>query len=1103
MVDVFSMPGFQRDAVDDSLQRTLRQPEVMGVVSAPLDDELEPSLPRRISSGAGEVFLAEVLMDDIRLAERPRYLVEGGVGTGKSTLLEHLRYLLAERALKMPSAPIPVRLEARDIAEGVSTALGKSVPSLDPRVLEANHAFVYFVDGLDEVEQRRALAVQEHLRTLSARPSTFAMVLAGRPRTSYVQVPPGFQSLQVMPWKWAQVREFLAKWREQDPEAVAFLERSQRLEALFPVLSQPLTATFVLLLAHEEPKLLESRAELFQGIVEKLFRDWVVSRVNSPGEVALHWNQMAPAFKRLALSSLRSEKEYLSRGELRRLISCNATELGIELGDAAHRRFGLLVLQPDFTYRFLFKGLAEYLAGAALLDEGEDALRATAMARWGQEPVRHAIGLGVRRHGVAWGIEFIRSLVPGPSFKVYEFRKALVAVQSALDLGDAGASLAEPIATVLASALTQESSVWAGSVVANLGRQLAREGGTIWDALLSKLRPRILTKGAPASWFKAQRAWPRERWLDSLSHRDPEVRCVVIEKLAAWVNEPAVRDVLFEQVHDPTRLPFLVAPAYCAGRVLRSACRDEDFSGRLESLVSCARVGGQLLGGAAAFALRPGEAPAEVLVARLKDVANGGLILWDVVDELAALPDGRTSLDEHWPEWSIQPRGDTAFLPNSAPPVQGELSELPPLSRAALDQISRVVVPGLIIEERRRSAQVQLNDQLVEFPSRMVCEAALDYPEVAIAWVKSRGPLLVTQESELLLAEAAAQHPNLRATLLTQWSQLREQGKGSSSFPGGAFSHLVEQGDDEAATAYAEWLDVTTWLKMSFSFVFFWPAALRHPKVRPVAIRKSLEAWTAFHDGTETEASRRVHLSGNVMASILRALRPAWEGQTDLQSRLIEMGRNGSARDVTHALAVYSAAPYPQELAESLVDRFDALHSEVGKTDPWLVGACLDWVVRVGIADRMIASLEAVFVSNGWPRYLAAKALLGAVPKKAREVSARAAALWPLHWEPYFLPRSALSLLVRANPEAWSQQLKVVLSRETLPARPVFELARELVVHLDAAQRSVCLQVLYERLVHKAPPRWLRDSWRSDDNISFSDLFGRILFESGPIPRTP
>ncbi|WP_147441767.1 NACHT domain-containing protein [Corallococcus exercitus] len=1095
LAGVFAMPALHGALGGHFLPEALRNSEPMGEV-LPGENVEDSPLSDGISARVHDVQLVESLTADARLVDCPRFLVEGEVGTGKSTLLEHLAFVLAERARSDAGAPIPVKIDARLLAEDLATAVQRMFPALDARVLESHSAgFIYLVDGLDEVGQRSASAVQGQLYQLDGKASTRAMVLAGRPLAGYVQPPPGFNRLQVVPWSRAQVQAFLSRWREVDPHAIEALDLEHRWEALAPMLTQPLTATFALMLAREEPEALRSRSSLFQGIAEKLFHDWARQRSVDGRDAPMKWSMMARSFQRMALKSLRSEREFVSRSDLRQFLGRDAADAVLEWIDAAHLHFGLLVWQPDQTYRFVFKGLAEHLAGAALLQEGDEAMRKAAHRRWGLEPVRHAIGLGAEKKGRAWAIEFIRSLLTDSKAPHPQLRLLLVSAYATLDLGAEGAVLAEPVAEALCEELTLETSSWRAGVFANVSRELLRQDGPPGKALLAKLLPRLRAEGRLADWYAAQMETAPSFWLRLLSQKDPEVRCVAIGKLTAKVDEPLVRGALSEQLLDGTRPHFARVPAYQAGLALRQAKRDDDFAARLPDIAYLAAHGGQLQGGAAALALKPGEVLPAVLVTAFKLMAQGGWVYREVLNELAATDEGRAALELHWPDWNAErhSRPQEIEAPKGEPRMAYGSKEAP-LSAATSRQLSRIVSPELV----GRRLGLTLSREFLAGPRRAqwVCEEAWDFPEAAVAWLESKERGTLTQASEFLLGEAALRHPSLRKALLELWARSHEE-RDRQLFPGNALSQLVGSGDEEAARVFAEWLDVTHWLKMAYHRLFLWPAALQHPNVRPVAIQKALETWTEFEVGSVDANGKRTTLWSGVMASVLGALRPAWEGHAQMEDKLLQLAREGSVQQLTHVLLVYYAKPRPPELAEILVQRFETLQEEDHAVEPSYIATCINWAQHAGLQKRLRPSLERIVTWYSWPRYVAASVLVESSPsEQARQLSQRTAEHWPEQWDGYSLSRSVLLILQRANPEAWIQRLMTLLKDEALSARAVFELARCFTRYPEHSQRKLLLENVHRRLIQGAPPRWLQRGVDSEDSISFEDLFHQILFES-------
>jgi hypothetical protein len=1090
--EIFAMPALRSSSEDEEPPRIPKKPTMTGNVFAPSEEEELPApLLERGLARTDELRLVELLRDPQRLAERPLFLLEGGVGAGKSTILEHLLFVLAERAQQEPEAPLPVRIESRRLAHGLAEAVAHGVPPIDPRLLQAHlPGVIYLVDGLDEVDPRRSRKVQECLDELSRQSSTVAMVMVGRPSTTYVEVPDRTVRLRIAPWSRAQLDDFLEKWHQHDPERVTALSPLVRNQALLPVLSNPLTATFALLLAKEEPEALKNRASLFRGIVGRLFSDWVKHREPPEGAPRPSWATIAPAFRQLALESLKEGKEDLTQSDLRKHLGQEAIDRELEWIDEAHRWFGLLMYQEDGRYRFLLKGIAEHLAGAELLERGPQEMLAAAREKWAEEPVRHALGLGLERKGSQWVIDTLHKLLPGPrGVRVAELRPLLVAAQVSLDLGETGGSVVEPIAEALSTLLTLETSVWIQRVVGETVREMARVGGDGWDALFRRLLPRLLAQGEPAQWYAAQADQTCGWWLGALKHRDPNVRRVAVDRLSAWVDEPKIREALFQQLADETYSPFSEAPALRAGLALRRAARDENFRGLQPFLIQQASSGGQLLGGAAALALLPGEAPTPLLAKCLRKLHQG---IWSypvIVEELAASPERAAELEAVWMNWRSDTH-DSRTMPLE--PIVPRAGKLAPLSSWGRRQGLRAIGPAMA---RWSLAEWQHLGFLVKDHALTLAlsEVAWDHPQGMEEWLRHSEAAWLTPDAELLLGEAAVRHLSLRTALLERWRMTQDE-SARSLFPGGALAALIAGGDEEAARVYAQWLHVTIWLRTGYESVFLSPTALRHPTVRPAAIERAMDIWKQFREG-ELKEGKRITLSGFVMASVLGALRPAWEDATDLRQELLRLAREGTGEDLTHALRVFSSPAYPRELEDILVARFEGLAEQNRADHLGHVGFWIDWAERASITARLQPALEKVRLWKSWHRFLATAALLPLQPGQARWLSQEVAQDWPDVWDLLFLRRSMLARLVHANIAAWHQRWREVMEPDAIPIRSVFELARILGPRLDPKQQKELYATLHARL-GVLETYWIRDGRDPWDSVRLADLYARLRFEA-------
>ena len=182
--------------------------------------------------------------------------------------------------------------------------------------------------------------------------------------------------------------------------------------------------------------------------------------------------------------------------------------------DAARLHFGLLVRQGQNDYRFILRGIAEYLAGEALYQQGPEQILAVARERWAEEPIRHAIGIASEREGPEAAIQLLRRLSPAGEFRqpgemLVSVRAVLVAARAALDLGPAAQPIAELLSKPLLAFLTLATSSWIPERISEVVRDLAHAGNPCWDALFPRLLKRQLAPGSFASWLARQ---PWDDW---------------------------------------------------------------------------------------------------------------------------------------------------------------------------------------------------------------------------------------------------------------------------------------------------------------------------------------------------------------------------------------------------------------------------------------------------------------------------------------------------------------------------------------------------------------------------------------------------------------
>jgi KaiC/GvpD/RAD55 family RecA-like ATPase len=917
------------------------------------------------------------LQDWLRVLSRKRKLVTviGEMGRGKTELMHHVRCELARMAKEDPAAPLPILVSARELGAGLADrqdlarAAGKQLAlqadNLRTLLADPSTRWIYLIDSLEEA----APTIRETVLALANNPEWRAARVIVTSRPSAVSLDASQIRLLLPPWNSEQVDRFLDRWKAFDAATVEVLRASPHYQnASSAFLANPLMATLCLALVKQKGRLPPSRAALFMDLIDILFQGWARERVGD----AIKWQDVAPALEQVALQHVRERHPHVTRDRLSKALHAVNRHAALELEHAFEHCFGVLVrLEDGSGYEFLFRGLAEHLAGAAFLDaflkNGFEPVRNAVHAPWAEEVVRHAIGISMEGGQREQGLALLRGLLPDgwpwrESADLW-LRPLLIAIRTAADIQKPTAPWAEELARVTLAGLLDEESHWVGERVADALQVLAAAGGPITKLLWKHCYERLMEpQQTPDAWYVTQGERDAAWWLRALRHREANVRAVACERLAAHVDDHEVREQLLLMLFDGWGLG--VAPALVAGGTLRKATRDAHFVKSIrDALVDILEGGGQFSAGGAALALLPNEAEPRLLARALAAAYQGTReILAEPVHALTAAPGGKEALAAEWPQWReglVETWRYRSWIPE--PRDTGRPSQYPPLSQHVRRRIVRAFATGLTHLDAGEwiAAQAKHRDSSIN----ELCRAAFHRPGevLPLLALNAYHGTIIPVDAQRNLGRAAIRHREVRDALLAAWHQNSQARQAIGTYPGVALERLVLDGDEEAIDVYAAWLPVSpyTW---PYDFPRPDPAVFTIARIKEAAIAEARYVWDYATNG-QVRDGELSWLAPQTTGIDLHHRSPAWIEDAALVSGLCRWLDGQDEQKRIAAAWAFVGGPVPAhvrpQLERVLVELMRG-HMDSPRGSAHDVKRCLRIAERLGIE-------ECVQCSRPWP----------------------------------------------------------------------------------------------------------------------------------------
>lgn len=252
------------------------------------------------------------------LSQGPRLVITGGPGSGKTTFLRHIAYLLAhairtgdDRAIRKTlnlqgDIPLPIYLSLADFHRYRQTENGTLIDFIShtliqqhgvyglpndffAQMLSQDNTICLLLDSLDEIpDDDGRFQVSNAVLQLADHHSIGQILVASRDH-AYVgrtMLPKPFKRFIVQPMVTAQIEALVNRWcqavyqpRQANDEAHSLLKEIQTLETIrknqgeLPLVDTPLMVTIVAIVHYNERKLPQQRAALYEKCVTALLAE--------------------------------------------------------------------------------------------------------------------------------------------------------------------------------------------------------------------------------------------------------------------------------------------------------------------------------------------------------------------------------------------------------------------------------------------------------------------------------------------------------------------------------------------------------------------------------------------------------------------------------------------------------------------------------------------------------------------------------------------------------------------------------------------------------------------------------------------------------------
>jgi energy-coupling factor transporter ATP-binding protein EcfA2 len=359
---------------------------------------------RRKGKVTQEPHFEEIPVTGILSKKEHRYAILGEAGSGKSTSLRRLAYLLAEKGLasERPDFKIPIILKAAAVAEEKDNSLlnlcyeetqrltHSKKPSFGPEDLAEGRVWL-FIDALDEVpsEESQEKVLRSILEFVDTYPHC-TVIVASRDYQSIKDLPElaRFERYTLSPISLKQAELILKRIQKAKRLPLEITEETlRRLQDIHGMVINPLLVTvFAAITEYSRKDIPANITELFKKYTELMLGRWDVSK-----GLAQQYHAPLKDFllKKVAFEMHRRRITSIPLDEFSSLIQDELSKRGqkaniAQLLEETLYRSGLFrIISDSVEFRHLM--LQEFFAGRGI--PSKDTIEALILDEWWQRPI--------------------------------------------------------------------------------------------------------------------------------------------------------------------------------------------------------------------------------------------------------------------------------------------------------------------------------------------------------------------------------------------------------------------------------------------------------------------------------------------------------------------------------------------------------------------------------------------------------------------------------------------------------------------------------------------------------------------------------------------